>query len=209
MDVTGIILAGGKSLRFGRNKAMEKIGGVPLIERVIKSLTPITKKMIIVTSGDNKSFSSIKNVELVTDIYPDKGPLGGIYTGLYHSGNIANIVVACDMPFLNTQLLEHMTKILPSFDAIVPRWSEGQIEPLHTVYSISCLPAIRKHLENNQFSVTTFLKKMHVLHLNKRGFSSFDPDFLTFFSIDTQADLALAIKLMAKKEAIEDKIERR
>ncbi|MCX6003538.1 MAG: molybdenum cofactor guanylyltransferase [Chloroflexi bacterium] len=209
MEVTGIILAGGKSLRLGRNKAMEKIGGVPLIERVIRSLTPITNKLILVTGSDNKSFSSIKAAELVADIYPDKGPLGGIYTGLYYSGNVANIVVACDMPFLNISLLEHMTKLLPSFDAIVPRWPGGQTEPLHAVYSISCLPVIRKHLENNQFSVTTFLKKMHVLHLNKRGFSSFDPEFLSFFNINTQADLDLAIKLMIKKEAIEHKPERR
>ena len=199
MEVTGIILAGGKSLRLGRNKAMETIGGVPLIERVINSLTPITNKLILVTGKDNKSFSSIKSVEIVADIHPDKGPLSGIYTGLYYSGNLTNIVVACDMPFLNTELLEHMTKLLPSFDAIVPRWPNGQIEALYAAYSISCLPAIRKNLENNQFSVNAFLKKMHVLHLNKRGFSKFDPDLLSFFNINTQADVDLANKLVARE----------
>ncbi|MBN1644098.1 MAG: molybdenum cofactor guanylyltransferase [Dehalococcoidales bacterium] len=206
MEVTGIILAGGKSLRFGRNKALEKIGGVPLIERAVESLSHIAGQIIIVKDKGNRSFASIKNVEFANDVYPDKGPLGGIYTGLYYSGNAVNIVVACDMPFLNTPLLEHMTKILPSYDAIVPRWPGGQIEPLHAVYSLSCLPAIKKYLEGNQVSITACLKKLHVLHLNKRGFGSFDPDFLTFFSIDTQADLDLAVKIMAKKEAIEHKI---
>jgi molybdopterin-guanine dinucleotide biosynthesis protein A len=200
MAVTGIILCGGKSTRLGRNKAMEKIGGVPLIERVMNRLTPITSKIILVTNKGNDNFSTVKNVEIVNDIHPDKGPLSGIYTGLYYSGNVANIVVACDMPFLNTQLLEHMTKLLPSFDAIVPRWPNGQIEPLHAVYSISCLPKIRVNLEEEQVSVNKFLKKMHVLHLNKRGFSAFDPEFLTFLNINTQADVELANKLAIQEQ---------
>jgi len=82
MDVTGIILAGGKSLRFGRNKAIEKIAGMTLIERVVKHLIPITGRIILVTDGDNKFFSEIKSAEVTTDIYPAKGPLGGIYTVL-------------------------------------------------------------------------------------------------------------------------------
>lgn len=195
MEVTGIVLCGGKSARLGRNKAMEKIGDNTIIERVISRLNPITNKIILVTNKGNKSFASIKDIEIVTDIFPEKGPLSGIYTGLYYSRNVTNIVVACDMPFLNTQLLEHMTKLLPSFDAIVPRWPNGQLEPLHAVYSLSCLPKIRINLEENQVSVNKFLKKMHVLHLNKRGFSAFDPELLSFFNVNTQADVDLANKI--------------
>jgi molybdopterin-guanine dinucleotide biosynthesis protein A len=111
MDITGIILAGGKSLRFGRNKALEKIAGMTLVERVITHLTPITGRIVLITDGDNGRFSEIKSTEAVTDIYPAKGPLGGIYTGLSASNTVANIVVACDMPFLNTMLLSHMVDI--------------------------------------------------------------------------------------------------
>ena len=200
MEVTGIILADGKTLRLGRNKATEIIGGMTLLERVIKHLTPITNRIVLVTTGDSDSYSTTKSIEVITDIYPVKGPLSGIYTGLCSSHTIANIVVACDMPFLNTALLEHMTKLLPSFDAIVPRWPNGQKEPLHAIYSISCLPIMKKHLENNKLSLIHCLKEMHVLHLNKRGFSEFDPEFLSFFNVNDQADLDLANKIAAREQ---------
>ena len=200
MEVTGIILAGGKSLRLGRNKSLEIIGGIPLIERVIKRLTPITSRLILVTARDSVSLTAITSLEVVTDIYPGKGPLGGIYTGLCASRTIPNIVVGCGMPFLNTELLEHMAKLLPSFDAIVPRWPNGQKEPLHAVYSISCLPTMKKHLESNRHSIIHVLREMHVLHLNKRGFSSFDPEFLSFFNINDEIDVDLANKIAAMQQ---------
>ena len=104
------------------------------------------------------------------------------------------------MPFLNTALLDHMVKILPSFDAIVPRWPNMQKEPLHAVYSLSCLPTMKKHLENNRYSIIHVLKEMHVLHLNKRGFSELDPEFYSFLNINDQADIDLANKIAAEKK---------
>jgi molybdopterin-guanine dinucleotide biosynthesis protein A len=201
MEVTGIILAEGKSLQLDEHKATELIGGIPVIERVIKSLTPITKRIILVTDGNSEFFSAIKNIDVITDNYRVKRPLSGIYSGLCCSHTIANIVVGYNMPFLNTELLEHMTKLLPSFDAIVPRWPNMQKEPLHAVYSISCLPTMKKHLENNRYSIIHVLKEMHVLHLNKRGFAEFDPDFFSFLNINDQTDIDLANKIAAMKKA--------
>ena len=195
MEATGIILAGGKSSRLGRNKAAELIGGIPLIERVINSLKPITNRILQVTAQNSDCSPAVAAIEMIEDIYPGRGPLGGIYTGLCSSRTVANIVVGCDMPFLNTSLLEHMTKLLSSYDAIVPRWPNGRIEPLHAVYSISCIPMIKRHLDNDQLSIGGCLKKMHVLHLNKRGFSNFDPEFLSFFNINTKEDVAFANKV--------------
>jgi molybdopterin-guanine dinucleotide biosynthesis protein A len=140
MDVTGIILADGKNPNLGGNKGTELIGGVPVIERVVKALTPITSRILLVTGGDTITFSTVKGVEVINDNHSIKRPLTGIYTGLCCSRSKANIVVTCDMPFLNPALLEHMVKILPSFEAIVPRWPNMQKEPLHAVYSLACLP---------------------------------------------------------------------
>jgi len=200
MDVTGIILAEGKRLRLGKNKGTEVIGGIPVIERVINSLKPITNRIVLITDGDSITFSTLKSVEVINDNYRVKRPLTGIYTGLCCSRTIANIVVGYNMPFLNTELLEHMTKLLPSFDAIVPRWPNMQKEPLHAVYSISCLPTMKKHLENNRYSIIHVLKEMHVLHLNKRGFGEFDPEFYSFLNINDQADIDLANKIVAMKK---------
>ena len=200
MEVTGIILADGKSASLGRNKGTEIIGGIPVIERVIKSLTPITTRILLITGGDSITFSTLKSVEVIPDNYRIKRPLTGIYTGLCCSHTKANIVVTCDMPFLNTALLDHMVKILPSFEAIVPRWPNMQKEPLHTVYSISCLPTMKKHLDSNRYSIINVLKEMHVLHLNKRGFSELDPEFFSFFNINDQADIDMANKIAAREK---------
>jgi molybdopterin-guanine dinucleotide biosynthesis protein A len=200
MEVTGIILADDKSLKLGINKAMEIVGGKTLIERVINRLAPITSRLILVTAGNIDCFSGITSIEVIADTYSKKRPLNGIYKGLCASRTIANIVVSCDMPFLNTELLEHMAKLLPTFDAIVPRWPNGQKEPLHAVYSISCLPTMKKHLETNRLSIIHVLREMHVLHLNKRGFGSFDQEFLSFFNINDQVDIELANKIAAKEQ---------
>jgi molybdenum cofactor guanylyltransferase len=198
MDVTGIILAGGKSLRFGRNKAMEKIGGMTLVERVINQLSSITREIIVVTN-DGSQFAEFHFAQIVSDIYPAKGPLGGIYTGLSTSHTAANIVVACDMPFLNTALLSHMIKISPGFDAVIPRWPNNQIEPLHGIYSGSCIPVMKKRLENNQLAISEFLKEMRVRYFTQAEFSKFDPEFQSFFNINNQADIELFNKIETNK----------
>jgi molybdopterin-guanine dinucleotide biosynthesis protein A len=200
MDVTGIILADGTNPKLGGNKGIELVGGIPVIERVIKVLTPITGRIILVTGGDTITYSTVKGVEIVNDNYRVKSPLTGIYTGLCFSRSKANIVVTCDMPFLNPALLEHMVKILPSFEAIVPRWPNLQKEPLHAVYSLACMPTMKKHLDTNRYSIIRVLKEMHVLHLNKRGFAELDPEFLSFLNINDQADLDLANKIAAEKK---------
>jgi molybdopterin-guanine dinucleotide biosynthesis protein A len=200
MDVTGIILADGKNPNLGGNKGTELIGGVPVIERVVKALTPIASRILLVTGGDTITFSTVKGVEVINDNHSIKRPLTGIYTGLCCSRSKANIVVTCDMPFLNPALLEHMVKILPSFEAIVPRWPNMQKEPLHAVYSLACLPTMKKHIETNRYSIIHVLKEMHVLHLNKRGFAEFDPDFYSFLNINDQADIDLANKIAAERK---------
>ena len=200
MDVTGIILEDGKNPNLGGNKGTELIGGVPVIERVVKALTPITSRILLVTGGDTITFSTVKGVEVINDNHSIKRPLTGIYTGLCCSRSKANIVVTCDMPFLNPALLEHMVKILPSFEAIVPRWPNMQKEPLHAVYSLACLPTMKKHIETNRYSIIHVLKEMHVLHLNKRGFAEFDPDFYSFLNINDQADIDLANKIAAERK---------
>ena len=106
--MTTIILAGGKNLRLGRNKPLETIGGKSLLEWVIERVRPLSTQTLIVTSKGQPELPAIREVEVLEDIYPGKGPLVGIYTGLSASKSSPSIVVACDMPFLNIELLRHM-----------------------------------------------------------------------------------------------------
>ncbi len=195
MEVTGIILAGGKNLRLGRNKALEKIGGVTVIERVVSRLTPIINQLIIVTADGKNHLTPIPSAKFKADAYPGKGPLGGIYTGLSASRTEFNIAVACDMPFLNTVLLRHMLELAPGFDAVVPRTRESLFEPLHAVYSRTCLSVIKKLLDAGQLSIRAFLAEVKVRYIEEDECRRYDPELLSFFNMNRQSDLDQAQKL--------------
>jgi molybdopterin-guanine dinucleotide biosynthesis protein A len=195
MDVTGIILAGGKNLRLGRNKALEKIGGVTVIERVVNRLEPIVSHLVIVTADGKNQLMPISSAKFVADIYPGKGPLGGIYTGLSASHTKLNIAVACDMPFLNTELLKHMLELARGFDAVIPRTKESLFEPLHAVYSRTCLPVIKNHLESQQLSIRAFLADVKVRYIEEDECKRYDPELLSFFNMNRQADYERALKI--------------
>jgi molybdopterin-guanine dinucleotide biosynthesis protein A len=200
MEVTSIVLAGGKNLRLGRSKALEVIGGKSLIDRVIERLEPVTNRFLIVTSREHSEFPTGGDIEILTDIYPDRGPLGGIYTGLLASQSSCSIAVACDMPFLNNGLLSHMIDLSHGFDAVVPRWQNGMLEPLHAVYAKSCLDTMKKRLENDQLGIYRFLDEINVRYIEEEECKQFDPDLLSFFNINHEADLKRATKLAAERD---------
>ena len=199
MEVTSIVLAGGKNLRLGRSKALEVIGGKSLIERVIERLEPITNQLLIVTSREQPEFPTSNEIEVLTDIYPEKGPLGGIYTGLLASQSLRSIAVACDMPFLNNELLSHMIDIAQDFDAVVPRWQNGMLEPLHAVYAKSCLDTMKTRLENKRLGIHRLLNEIKVRYIEEEECRQFDPELLSFFNINRPSDLKRATKLVAER----------
>ncbi|MDP2730784.1 MAG: molybdenum cofactor guanylyltransferase [Dehalococcoidales bacterium] len=195
MKITSVILAGGKNLRLGRNKALESINGKSLIERVIERLSPLSNRILIVTSREGVDLPVAGKAEILADIYPGKGPLGGIYTGLTASRSSRCIVVACDMPFLNTRLLGYMVKLSRDFDAVVPRLDGEMLEPLHAIYSKKCLDSIRATLEQDQLRTYSFFNAVRVRYLERAECQKFDPQLLSFFNINFPADLDRAIAL--------------
>jgi molybdopterin-guanine dinucleotide biosynthesis protein A len=138
--------------------------------------------------------------EILTDIYPDMGPLGGVYTGLCASRNTANITVACDMPFLNPGLLTWMAGLLDEHCAVVPRLDNGMIEPLHAVYSRKCVGTMEERLLKGQLGIYAFLKSVEVRYVEREESRKFDPEHLSFFNINYQSDLDRAIALTEEIE---------
>lgn len=197
MKVTSIVLAGGKNLRLGRYKVLETIGGKSLIERVVERLRPLTNRILVVTSREQSSLT-IAGLEVLVDVYPGKGPLGGIYTGLLASRSLYSIVAACDMPFLNAELLRYMIELSRGFDVVIPRLGEGMVEPLHAIYSKSCLGNMKTQLERNQLAISSFLKTMRVRYVERAECQRLDPQLLSFFNINDQSDLDRAIVLAAE-----------
>ena len=200
MKVTGIILAGGKNLRLGRNKALEFLGSKSLIERVIERLQPLTNQILIVTSREQANQLLESKTQILIDIFPDSGPLGGIYTGLLSSKSSHSIVVACDMPFLNTELLRYMVGVPQDYDAVVPRLETDKLEPLHAIYSRNCLDNIKTLLQRNEFRVNSLLKSVRVRYIERAECEKLDPQLLSFFNINRQSDMKRAIALIAESK---------
>ncbi len=200
MAINGIVLAGGKGLRLRRNKALEAVGDKSLLERVISTLNLFQGDIIIVTSREQSLPHSIDfpKLRIVADAYPGKGALGGIYTGLMASGSPHNIVVACDMPFLNHDLLDYMVQLAPDYDVVVPRLGK-MVEPLHAVYSRNCLTAIESLLKQNSLSITRLFSLVRARYVEAEEIDRFDPRHLSFFNINTEADLKRARELIREE----------
>ena len=196
--LTSIILAGGKSSRLGRCKLSESLSGKSLIEHVIRRLEPISNHILIVTTEEQSRFLLTNKAEVVTDIYPGKGPLGGIYTGLLASKSPYSLVVGCDMPFLNINLLHYMIDQIQGFDALVPRLEIDKIEPLHAIYSRRCADIIQTQLEHEHLKISQTLDMLHVRYVEREECNGFDPQFLSFFNINSPSDLKRATKINEK-----------
>ena len=200
LAITSIVLAGGKGTRLGKDKLLEVVGGRPLLQRVVDSLSPISERILVVSAQGQKrpSLQATQiDVATVPDIYPGKGALGGIYTGLSASDSRRSLVVAADMPFLNPDLLQHLFSLAMDFDVVMPR-VRGEIEPLHAVYSRACLPAIHEQLERSQLQIRVFLDKVRVRYFEEAEIERFDPGHLSFFNVNTREDLMKAQEIAAE-----------
>ena len=196
MGISCIVLAGGKGLRLGRDKIVETVGNISLLERVIFYLSLFSRDIIIVTASEQSlpQFIGYPKLRIVADTYPGKGPLGGIYTGLVASDSRYNLVVAGDMPFLNQALLHYMIQLCDDFDLVLPRLG-SMVEPLHAVYSKGCLAPIENLFKQGNLKVSDLLTLVRVKYVEAEEINQFDPKHLSFFNINTEADLKIAQEL--------------
>jgi molybdopterin-guanine dinucleotide biosynthesis protein A len=193
--MTSIILAGGKSSRLGQSKALQVIEGKSLIQWVVDRLAILSTEIIIATAhGEAIPCSSAVKIITVADIYPGKGPLVGIYSGLIASSSSQAIVVGCDTPFLSVSLLEYMTQTLADSDVALPRIGK-MVEPLCAVYSKNCLAPIQELLERDERQIRKLFSMARVKYVEEDEINRFDPEHLSFFNINSQADLERARKL--------------
>ena len=193
-EVTGVILAGGMSRRLGRNKALETIGGRPLIMRVIERIGAVVKRVLVVVNDDQRTLSLQlpPGVTTAKDEFPGTGSLGGIYTGLSNSSTPWTMVVACDMPFLNKKLLRYLLNNRGDADVVVPVL-DGRPEPTHAAYSTACIPHIKQRIQNEELKISGFFNDVVVNRIPEHEIENFDPERLSFFNVNTQNDLEIAI----------------
>jgi molybdopterin-guanine dinucleotide biosynthesis protein A len=196
LRVSGVILAGGSSRRLPRNKALERIGGRALIGRVIDTLVPLTTEVLVVVARPKQATALPlpSSVRVVTDRYPGRGSLGGVFTGVEASAEPWSVVVACDMPFLNVDLLRHMVGESADVDAVVP-CLKGQPEPLHALYSKACLAPMRRRLEEGELKIASLFERVTVNYVDEATIDRIDPGHLSFFNVNTRGELDEARRL--------------
>ena len=184
--VSAIILAGGQSRRMGRDKALIAFEDRPIIAHVIDTLRELSDDVLIV-SNRSAAYESF-GIRIVPDADPPSGPLGGISAGLAAAQHDLAIVVACDMPFLNTQLLRSLVDRAVNVDAVVPLTGD-QFEPLHAVYRRTCLAAIERHLAGGDRRVISFFDEVRVKAVPETDWRSLDPTGRSIANLNTPDDL--------------------
>lgn len=193
--VTGVILAGGASSRFGANKALALYDSLPLIQHVAQPLEKLfTERLVITNTPESYEFLGWP---MAGDIYPACGPLGGIHAALHAINTPKAFIVGCDMPLLNTALISYLCNLSGDWDVTLP-WLEAGPEPLYGVYSRHCLPSIEQSLQEKQFKIGLLLRKLRLQKVNQDEILDLIGDLSTFHNINFNYDLLLLKKLTEK-----------
>lgn len=193
MKITGIILAGGKNLRMGKNKAFLEINGQRIIDRTKQLFVDLFDEVFLVANSPLDYLDL--NLRVVSDLFPGGGALGGIYSGLFHASHSHAFVAACDMPFLNKALISHLSALSPGYDIVIPKMEDGW-QPLHAVYSPKCLPFMENLLQKKNLKIMDFFPKVKKREVTTEEILPFDPQLVSFLNINTPEDLARAEDLL-------------
>jgi molybdopterin-guanine dinucleotide biosynthesis protein A len=184
--LTGIVLAGGRSTRMGRDKASLPWGDGDLLNTVLAALAPVCRRLIVVSNVPRTI--GLAEVAVVADQYQGCGPLAGIHAGLLAAGEGYSFVAACDMPYLRADAAAYMAKAAEGYDAVVP-YVDGHYNPLHAVYHFRCLPAVEAQLAAGNYRVIDFYDKVRLRRVGKAELASFDPELRMLRNMNSPADL--------------------
>ena len=200
-SLTGIVLAGGHSTRMGQDKAGVTLLNKTLLEWVLDAMCQVCNHLLVVTSSQSLSQHKAVSVNamVVEDRLPDRGPLGGLHTGLQHTSSDQALLVGCDTPFLQPGLLRLVVEAARGRDAGMPRL-ERVPQTLQGVYSRSWLPTIESLLARGRPGLRDLLPLVDVAYLERDDVIATDPSLLSFFNINSVADLAHARSLLGGGE---------
>lgn len=172
-------MAGGKSSRMGMDKGALLLANKCLVQYSIDALKPLCAQLLI--STQNEWYAQF-GYPIVNDIINDCGPMGGIYATLLAAETPYIAVLACDMPFVSTQILERLTSNIDDYDCVVPRIVDKH-EPLCAIYSKSLIPALEQRIQSANYALHDLIMESH------HHFVDFTDDAAPFMNINTMNDL--------------------
>ncbi len=188
-DVTVAILAGGQSTRMGRDKSFVELTGKPLIARVIEEVNSLALPIIII--ANQPETYQVLGLPVFTDVLPDRSSLAGLYSAVYHSPTDYTLCVACDMPFLNPPLLDHLLSLRTGYDAVVPMIG-GHPQGLHALYRKTCLPVMLKRLEKKHLRIRDLVSLLNTCWVDEDTLRNYDPHLDSFINVNNAETLAAA-----------------
>lgn len=195
VEATGVILAGGKSSRMKYNKAFAQIKGQANIEIIISKFRKFFAESIIISNQPELYLEY--GLEIYTDIFPRKGPISGIHSGLSYSTFDSVFILGCDMPFINMNLVEFMLQQLGDYDSVVPEIG-GFLQPTSAVYSKKCLPVLTDCLENDKLKLTLIFKELDAVILNEWELRRFGNIRDIFLNVNDLQALEFARKISGR-----------
>ncbi len=196
---SAIVLAGGRGRRMGSvEKALLEFEGKTILERLLENLFRAVDEVIISFRDKNQEEKfrpvlekfSAHEIRFCFDTLEDAGPLEGIRAGLFESRAEYSFVCAGDMPFVNSRVVDLLFEKASGHDAAIPKWEDGNFEPLHAVYSKKMISEIEKAFEKGKRSVLTpVLEMKNVVFVEVSEIREIDPELRTFVNINTVEDL--------------------
>jgi molybdopterin-guanine dinucleotide biosynthesis protein A len=199
MAIMAAVLAGGRSSRMGRDKALIQLeaSGPTMLELVLERVAAVADQQVIIAT--NRPQYSAFGIHVEPDHYPKAAALGGIATALEVADGSRCLVVPCDLPFLNVPLLEHLRERAQHADVVIPtvhgesRQHGGVIyQTLHAVYGPGCLPPVRDQLSRREHQIVRFFDQVQVLPVEESVVRGFDSELWSFFNVNTPEALAEA-----------------
>ena len=181
---------------MGRDKALIPLGGIPLIEHVLRRAAGLAKEVLITTNRPTDL--AYLGVRLVPDREPGAGALPGLLTALEAAHGETVLLLACDLPFVCRPLLEHLLSLAHEAQVVVPQWKDN-LEPMHAVYSRSCANAVRAAVQAGQPRVLDLLPNVTHRVVDEATLRDFDPAGWSFFNVNTPQDLARAEQVLAEQ----------
>jgi len=193
MNMTGVVLAGGRSSRFGDDKALAPWRGKTLVEHVVEILKPVFPAVLVVVK-DRRRFRFLEGgkVRVVTDRYRERHALGGICTGLMRAATPRVFVAACDMPFISPRVIGTLARRVKGYDAVVPVFG-GMPQPLCAIYSRECLGAIRRMIAEKNLRIRDLFLRVRTRFVPESVMKRADPRGLSFLDLDTKKDYHRAL----------------
>lgn len=192
-NITGVVLGGGQSRRMGQDKRVLEWEGVKFLDKVCLTMGELFDEVLLVTATEDYVCGHLP-VRLVTDAIPQKGSLGGLYTGIIEASQPFVFVVACDMPFLNSLAISRLCA-LPESDVVMVKLSTG-FQTLHGRYSKRCYPIMEQMIQEGNLRIQSLVNNssLSVQIIEESMFKDIDPHCYSFLNINTPSDLEFARK---------------